>query len=104
MEANIMRSKSKSILIRAIILICLCVIMIASTSLALFTDTAEPITVRIQAGKLDVDLAQADINGNYISLDNELGNILGDEEWEPNHTRLYFFKVINKDKRNGTKK
>jgi hypothetical protein len=70
--------------------------VLSLTSLALFTDTAKPITVRVQAGTLNVDLAQADSNGNYVTLDNEPGNILGDEEWEPNQTRLYFFKVENK--------
>ena len=90
-----MRSKSKSKIVIAIITIFLCVMVIGATSLALFTDTAEPVRVRVQAGTLEVGLSQADNNGYYVNLDNEPGNILGDEEWEPNHARVYFFKVDN---------
>ena len=90
-----MRSKSKSKIVIAIITIFLCVMVIGATSLALFTDTAEPVRVRVQAGTLEVGLSQADNNGYYVNLDNKPGNILGDEEWEPNHSRVYFFKVEN---------
>jgi hypothetical protein len=90
-----MRSKSKSKIIFAILTIIVCVIVLASTSFALFTDTAEPIAVRVQAGKLDIDLLQADSNGQYVSLDQEPGNVFGDEGWEPGQTRVYYFKIVN---------
>ncbi len=91
-----MRSKSKSKIIFAIITIVVCTILLASTSLALFTDTADETVVRIQSGTLDIDLLQADNNGHYVSLEQEPGNIFGNDEWEPNQTRVYFFKVENK--------
>ncbi len=90
-----MRSKSKSKIIFAIMTIFVCTILLISTSFALFTDTAEETTVRIQAGTLEIDLLQADNNGSYVSLENEPGNIFGNDEWEPNQTRVYFFKVVN---------
>ncbi|MBO5224464.1 MAG: hypothetical protein J6C23_08135 [Clostridia bacterium] len=90
-----MRSKSKSKIIFAIITIIVCTILLASTSLALFTDTAEETTVRIQSGTMQVDLQQADSNGHYVSLENKPGNIFGNDGWEPNQTRVYFFKVVN---------
>lgn len=91
-----MQSKSKSKIIFAIITIFLCTILLASTSFALFTDTAEETTVRIQSGTIEIDLQQADSNGHYVSLENEPGNIFGNDAWEPNQTRVYFFKVVNK--------
>ncbi len=91
-----MRSKSKTKIIFAIMTIFVCMILLVSTSFALFTDTAEETTVRVQAGKMEVDLLQADSNGHYISLENEPGNIFGNDGWEPNQTRVYFFKVENK--------
>ena len=90
-----MRSKSKSKIIFAIITIVVCTILLASTSLAIFTDTAEHVAVRVQAGKMQVDLLQADSSGHYVSLEQEPGNIFGNDEWEPGQTRVYFFKVKN---------
>ncbi len=91
-----MRSKSKLKIFFAIMTIVVCTVLLISTSFALFADTAEDVTVRVQAGVLDIDLQQADNNGHYVSLENEPGNIFGNDSWEPGQTRVYFFKVTNK--------
>lgn len=90
-----MFSKLKLNIIFAFMTILLCLSLLTTTTMALFTDSTGPIVARVNAGSMDVDLLQADENGDYASIKGEKGDVFGNQPWEPNHTRVVFLKIVN---------
>ena len=89
---------TKRALLTSVTALVMCVVMLAGTTFAWFTDTASTGVNKIQAGNLDVDIVGEDgktLDGktlNFVNKENQ-SNIL----WEPGAT--FFtqgFKIVNK--------
>ena len=92
----IMKSNTKIKIFFAVLMIFLCSVLMISTTFALFTSQSKDNNIRITAGTLEVDLLQADENGEFRSIANKDGDIFGSALWEPNQTRVVFLRVENK--------
>ena len=71
----------------------LCVVLVTSSTFALFTDSAE-FGMSVTAGGMDVRLLQW-VPDEYIDISRKQGDVFGTQLWEPGHTRVVFFKVEN---------
>ena len=92
------KKATKRALLTSVMALVMCVVMLAGTTFAWFTDTASTGVNKIQAGNLDVDIVGEDgktLDGktlNFVNKENQ-SNIL----WEPGAT--FFtqgFKIVNK--------
>ena len=92
------KKATKRALLTSVTALVMCVVMLAGTTFAWFTDTASTGVNKIQAGNLDVDIVGEDgktLDGktlNFVNKENQ-SNIL----WEPGAT--FFtqgFKIVNK--------
>ena len=90
-----MFSKLKANVFFAVFTILLCFALLTTTTMALFTDSTTPIVARVNAGNMDIDLLQADEDGNYVSIKDGEGDVFGNNPWEPNQTRVVFLKIQN---------
>lgn len=88
------RRATKRALLTSITALVLCVVMLAGTTFAWFTDTASTGVNRIQAGNLKVGFQYW--NGTeYVDASN--ANLFSEDvRWEPGHTEVVYLKVINK--------
>jgi predicted ribosomally synthesized peptide with SipW-like signal peptide len=92
------KKATKRALLTSVMALVMCVVMLAGTTFAWFTDTASTGVNKIQAGNLDVDIVGEDgktLDGktlNFVNKENQ-SNIL----WEPGAT--FFtqgFQIVNK--------
>ena len=102
------RKATKRALLTRITALVMCVVMLAGTTFAWFTDTASTNVNKIQAGKLDVQLMMSTDNGaNWSPAEGETLNFLqkraddtvaanADILWEPGATfELPLLKIVN---------
>lgn len=90
-----MKSDARIKIFFAVLMIFLCSVLMVSTTFALFTSQSNDTDIRITAGSLEMDLLQADENGDYRSIADKDGDIFGSNPWEPNQTRVVFLRVKN---------
>ena len=97
------RKATKRALLTSITALVLCVVMLAGTTFAWFTDTASTNVNRIEAGKLDVQLKMKDSSGSWVNAEGETLNWVkattGSGQatlWEPGaEYKLPELKVVN---------
>lgn len=101
------RKATKRALLTSITALVMCVVMLAGTTFAWFTDTAKTNVNKIQAGKLDVQLMMKDNSGKWVNAEGETLNFLQMQEsgtavqsanilWEPGaEYKLPELKVVN---------
>ena len=76
--------------------IVLCMVLLITTTFAMFTDDGTPdVIMRVRAGTIEMDLLEANDVGNYVSIKNGKGDLFGAQPWEPNQTRIVFLMVRN---------
>ena len=89
-----MKSTKRSLLISALSLF-LCVVMLAGTTFAWFTDSVSSKNNIITSGNLDVELYWSTDAKNWDKVD-EKDEIFKDETlWEPGYTEVVYLKVVN---------
>ena len=95
-------SKTKKALGLSILSMMLCIVMLAGSTFAWFTDSASAGKNRIVAGNLDVELEYRDADGNWQKVDKNTSLFSALEEdgktenlWEPGHTEVVYLKVSN---------
>lgn len=71
----------------------LCLVLLVSSTYALFTHESR-ISVGATAAKMDMELLVY-IDGEYKNVEDISTNIFGDGYWEAGQTRLVHFKVVN---------
>jgi hypothetical protein len=89
-----MKSRTKVNVSLLIIKVVLCVALMVASTYSLFT-AEDGASICVTAGELKVDLLQATSTGEYVSIRDQNGNVFGNREWEPNHTRIVFLRVAN---------
>ena len=101
------RKATKRALLTSITALVMCVVMLAGTTFAWFTDTASTNVNKIQAGKLDVQLMMKDGSGSWVNAEGKTLNFLQKQAdgtvtqnanilWEPGCTyELPELKVVN---------
>ena len=90
------RKATKRALLTSITALVMCVVMLAGTTFAWFTDTASTNVNKIQAGNLDVGFEYWDKNQNKYVDATDVSLFSEDTCWEPGHTEVVYLKVINK--------
>ena len=70
------RKATKRALLTSITALVMCVVMLAGTTFAWFTDTASTNVNRIEAGKLDVQLLMENSSGSWVNAEGETLNFL----------------------------
>lgn len=88
---NIRRTKT-ILFLNIMLLIALAATSLIGATVALFTSESGSI-IRVDSGKVEIDLLQADNNGEYFSIRNTNGEVFGGGFWEPGHTRVVFLKI-----------
>lgn len=73
--------------------ILLCTVLMLSSTYALFSHLQQP-EMSISAGDIDMDLLVY-TDGEYKSVEQIDENIFGEELWEPNQTRIVYFKIVS---------
>lgn len=97
------RRATKRALLTSITALVMCVVMLAGTTFAWFTDTAKTNVNRIEAGKLDVQLMMKDNSGRWVNAEGETLKWVkaqgGENQailWEPGaEYKLPELKVVN---------
>lgn len=88
------KSTKRALLMSALALLC-CVSMFVGTTFAWFTDSVTSGKNTIQSGNLDVELYYAETaNGPWDKV-TATTDVFGYADWEPGHTRVAYFKVVN---------
>ncbi|MBQ7821568.1 MAG: hypothetical protein IJ391_04730 [Clostridia bacterium] len=94
-------SNTKRALFLSAVSMLLCIVMLAGTTFAWFTDSVESTGNIIKTGTLKVDLIHANYPGNTgsptkTSLKDNPDHVIFDYElWEPGYTQIEYFQVIN---------
>ena len=98
---------TKRALLTSVMALVMCVVMLAGTTFAWFTDTASTAVNKIQAGNLDVQLLMRDADGAYVNIGDSQQVIFGganslvaqnnnqDTLWEPGKTQVAYLAVRN---------
>ena len=97
------RKATKRALLTSITALVMCVVMLAGTTFAWFTDTAKTNVNRIEAGKLDVQLMMKDNSGRWVNAEGETLKWVkaqgGENQailWEPGaEYKLPELKIVN---------
>lgn len=79
-------------LILIILAICLCLVSLVAVTFGWFTSEDESF-IHISSGEVKIEVYQADDIGEYIDITDGKGDIFGYDVWEPNQTRVVFFKI-----------
>ena len=94
------RKQTKRALLTSIMALVMCVVMLAGTTFAWFTDTASTSVNKIEAGKLDVDMVDANgdsLVGKTLSWQKADAGKSQEVLWEPGATYdLNEFQIVNK--------
>ena len=86
---------TKRALLLSVVSMFLCVVMLASTTFAWFTDSVESTGNIIKTGTLEVEMTYSDaLNGTYA--DASTGKIFNYNLWEPGYTDVKYIKIENK--------
>ncbi|MBO7148238.1 MAG: hypothetical protein J6V93_00100 [Clostridia bacterium] len=83
-------------LLLSVVSMFLCVVMLASTTFAWFTDSVESTGNIIKTGELKIDLVYTDAKGNSYSLKNADSKIFNYQLWEPGYIQYDKFELTNK--------
>ena len=99
------KKATKRALLTSITALAMCVVMLVGTTFAWFTDTSTANVNKIQAGKLDVDIVDANgdsLDGKtlkFVKMDATAGKATASDDilWEPGASfALQTFKIVNK--------
>ena len=94
------RKQTKRALLTSVMALVMCVVMLVGTTFAWFTDTASTSVNKIEAGKLDVDMVDANgdsLVGKTLSWQKAAGGADQEILWEPGATyNLNAFRIVNK--------
>ena len=85
---------TKRALLTSVMALVMCVVMLAGTTFAWFTDTASTGVNKIQAGNLDIEVKYTLDGDNWNDLD-EATDIFQKGLWEPGHTEVVALKFKN---------
>ena len=85
---------TKRALLTSVTALVMCVVMLAGTTFAWFTDTASTGVNKIQAGNLDIEVKYTLDGENWNNLDGAT-DIFQKGLWEPGHTEVVALKVTN---------
>ena len=85
---------TKRALLTSVMALVMCVVMLAGTTFAWFTDTASTGVNKIQAGNLKMDV-QYTLDGNEWKPLDGASNLFQKGLWEPGHTEVVALKVTN---------
>lgn len=85
---------TKRALLTSVTALVMCVVMLAGTTFAWFTDTASTGVNKIQAGNLDIEVKYTLDGKKWAKLDGAT-NIFQKGLWEPGHTEVVALKVTN---------
>ena len=85
---------TKRALLTSVTALVMCVVMLAGTTFAWFTDTASTGVNKIQAGNLDIEVKYTLDGKEWANLDGAT-NIFQKGLWEPGHTEVVALKVTN---------
>ncbi|HCL20849.1 MAG TPA: hypothetical protein DHW47_02770 [Oscillibacter sp.] len=85
---------TKRALLTSVTALVMCVVMLAGTTFAWFTDTASTGVNKIQAGNLDIEVKYTLDGKEWAKLDGAT-NIFQKGLWEPGHTEVVALKVTN---------
>ena len=85
---------TKRALLTSVMALVMCVVMLAGTTFAWFTDTASTGVNKIQAGNLDIEVKYTLDGKDWAKLDGAT-NIFQKGLWEPGHTEVVALKVTN---------
>jgi len=88
------KKATKRALLTSVTALVMCVVMLAGTTFAWFTDTASTGVNKIQAGNLKMDV-QYTLDGNEWKLLDGASNLFQKGLWEPGHTEVVALKVTN---------
>ena len=88
------KKATKRALLTSVMALVMCVVMLAGTTFAWFTDTASTGVNKIQAGNLKMDV-QYTLDGNEWRLLDGASNLFQKGLWEPGHTEVVALKVTN---------
>ncbi len=101
------KKATKRALLTSVMALVMCVVMLAGTTFAWFTDTASTGVNKIQAGNLDIQLLMRDADGAYVNIGDSQQVIFGGENslvaqnnnqntlWEPGKTQVAYLAVRN---------
>lgn len=70
----------------------LCLVSLVAVTYGWFSASDEEF-IHVTSGNVKIEVFQADDSGNYINITEGKGDIFGVEVWEPNQSRVVFFKV-----------
>ena len=94
------RKATKRALLTSVMALVMCVVMLVGTTFAWFTDTASTSVNKIEAGKLDVDMVDANgdsLVGKMLSWQKADAGKSQEVLWEPGATyNLNAFRIVNK--------
>ena len=94
------RKQTKRALLTSVMALVMCVVMLVGTTFAWFTDTASTSVNKIEAGKLDVDMVDANgdsLVGKTLSWQKADAGKSQEVLWEPGATyNLNAFRIVNK--------
>ncbi len=88
------KSTKRALLMSALALLC-CVSMFVGTTFAWFTDSVTSGKNTIQSGNLDVELYYSKTAAGPWDKVTATTDVFGYADWEPGHTRVAYFKVVN---------
>ena len=88
---------TKRALLTSVTALVMCVVMLAGTTFAWFTDTASTAVNKIQAGNLDIELAykNSTTGGEFKEANKETPVFDNNALWEPGHVEYVVLKISN---------
>lgn len=87
---------TKSALLMSVLALMLCVVMLAGSTFAWFTDSVETSKSKIVAGNLDVALYYKNgTTGDYQPVEANTNVFMEGALWEPGHVEVVYLKVAN---------
>ncbi len=90
------RNQTKKALMMSVLSLFLCFSMLIGTTFAWFTDSVESKNNIIKSGNLDIELYyQNDETSDWTLVDETTNIFKKDTLWEPGHTEVIYFKVVN---------
>ena len=89
------RKATKRALLTSITALVLCVVMLAGTTFAWFTDTASTAVNKIQSGHLDVKLMYSTDMQTWKEATDQTKLFDDNALWEPGYTQVVYLKIVN---------
>ena len=90
------KKATKRALLTSVMALVMCVVMLAGTTFAWFTDTASTGVNKIQAGNLKVEVTYKNtVDGDFVEVDEATPVFNKDALWEPGHVEFAVLNVKN---------